>query len=63
MTSAILDDDVEAQQEQDNECCHHVPAESEKETANKSVISGDILEGQKNQPDDDPNVIISVPRD
>ncbi|KAK0464823.1 hypothetical protein IW261DRAFT_1613476 [Armillaria novae-zelandiae] len=55
MTSAILDDDLEALQEQDNEYSHHIPAES-REVADKSVGS------QKNVPDDDPHIIASVSR-
>ncbi|KAK0472867.1 hypothetical protein IW261DRAFT_1424020 [Armillaria novae-zelandiae] len=53
MASAILDDDLEALQEQDNEYSHHIPAESS-EVVDKSVGS------QKNVPDDDPHITASV---
>ncbi|KAK0474568.1 hypothetical protein IW261DRAFT_1422862 [Armillaria novae-zelandiae] len=53
MASAILDDDLEALQEQDNEYSHHIPAES-REVVDKSVGS------QKNVPDDDPHITASV---
>ncbi|KAK0185204.1 hypothetical protein F5146DRAFT_1228136 [Armillaria mellea] len=61
MASAILDDDLEAQ-EQDNGYCHHISTGSKEEAVNKSVICKDIMESQKNEPDDDPNTITSVPR-
>ncbi|KAK0234203.1 hypothetical protein IW262DRAFT_138968 [Armillaria fumosa] len=62
VTNSILDDDLEAQQEQNNEYGHHIPAESEEEAANKSVMYKDIMENQKNELEDGPNTIISVLR-
>ncbi|KAK0479637.1 hypothetical protein IW261DRAFT_1625001 [Armillaria novae-zelandiae] len=44
ITSVILDDDLEAQQEYDNEYGHHIPAESEEEATDKSCTKGLVIQ-------------------